>query len=141
MLGEQIGEVTGQITGTRVLPDQGAGPMVEVSWQTSGTLLGAHIVSALATSVSVTRPDGTLFGDGQGIAWTDQGEVVTWRGQGVGHFTGHGTAQSWRGALYYQATSQRLAQLNGIAGVYEFEIDQNGKTTDKVLRVEVGSSP
>ena len=132
MLGAQIGDVTGQITGIRVLPDQGAGPTVEVSWQTSGTLLGAHIVRALATSVTVTRPDGTLFGDGQGIATTDQGEVITWRGQGVGRFTGQGTAQSWRGALYYQTTSKRLAQLNGIAGVYEFEIDQNGKTTDKV---------
>ena len=29
-------------------------------------------------------------------------------------------------------TSQRLAQLNGIAGVYEFEIDETGKTKDKI---------
>jgi len=132
MLGEQIGEETGQITGTRVLPDQGAGPTVEVSWQTSGTLLAARIVSALNTVVSLIRPDGTLFGEGQGLSMTDQGEVVTWRGQGVGQFTGQGAAQSWRGAIYYQTTSERLALLNGIAAVYEFEIDENGKTTDKV---------
>ncbi len=131
MLGEQIGEMSGQVTGMRVLPDEGAGSKVEVSWQTSGTLLGAHM-SAIATTVSVTRLNGTLFGEGQGVAMTDKGEAVTWRAQGVGRFTGHGMAVSWRGALYYQTTSERLARLNSIAGVYEFEVDQNGKTTDKI---------
>ena len=43
MLGEQIGEEMGQITGMRVLPDDGAGAKVEVSFQQSGTLLGAHV--------------------------------------------------------------------------------------------------
>jgi hypothetical protein len=46
--------------------------------------------------------------------------------------TGPGLAASWRGAIYYQTTSPRLARLNGIAGVYEFEVDENGKTTDKI---------
>jgi hypothetical protein len=36
MLGGQVGEETGQVTGIRVLPDEGAGlRRVEVSWQTS----------------------------------------------------------------------------------------------------------
>ena len=43
MLGEQIGEETGQITGMRVLPDEGHGTKVEVSFQASGTMLGAHV--------------------------------------------------------------------------------------------------
>ena len=42
MLGEQIGEETGQITAMRVLPAEGAGPKVEVSFQSSGTLLGGR---------------------------------------------------------------------------------------------------
>ena len=130
MLGEQIGEETGQITGMRVLPDQGAGPKVEVSFQASGTLLGAHVTN-IGTYVSVTRPDGTLFGDGQGIAMTDDGEAAAWRGQGVGRFTGRGTAVAYRGAIYFQTTSQRLARLNGIAVVFEYESDESGKTTDK----------
>jgi hypothetical protein len=126
MLGEQIGDETGQITGLRVLPDDGGGPRVEVSFQASGTLLGAH-ESDMGTYVSETRPDGTLFGDGQGVVVTDDGQMATWRGQGAGHFTGHGTAVSWRGAIYYQTTSERLARLNGMAAVYEFETDENGK--------------
>ena len=126
MLGEQLGEETGQITGMRVLPDEGVGPRVEVSFQASGTLLGTP-ESDMGTYVSVTRSDGTLFGDGQGVVVTDDGEMAAWRAQGAGRFTGHGTAVSWRGAVYYQTNSERLARLNGVAVVYEFETDENGK--------------
>ena len=130
MLGEQIGEVTGQITGMRVLPDEGHGAKVEVSFQQSGTLLGVH-VNDMGTYVSVTRPDGTLFGNGQGVTMTEDGEMATWRGQGVGRFTGRGGAVSYRGAVYFQTTSERLARLNSMAVVFEYETDESGKTTAK----------
>ena len=130
MLGEQIGEETGQITGMRVLPDQGHAAKVEVFLQQTGTLLGAH-VNDMGTYISVTRPDGTLFGDGQGVTMTEDGEMATWRGQGVGRFTGRGGAVSYRGAIYYQTTSERLARLNSIAVVFEYESDESGKTAAK----------
>lgn len=130
MLGEQIGEETGQITGIRVLPDEGHGAKVEASFQASGTLLGIH-GNNMGTYVSAARPDGTRFIEGQGIATSDEGEVVTWRGQGAGRFTGHGMATSARGAVYCQTTSERLARLNGIALVYESETDESGKITTK----------
>jgi len=130
MLGEQIGEETGQITGIRVLPGEGTGSPVEVSFQASGTLMGAQVTN-MGTYVSETRPDGTLFGTGQGVAMTGNGEMATWHGQGVGRFTGHGSAVSFRGAIYFQSTAERLAGLNGIAAVFEYESDENGKTTDK----------
>ncbi len=47
---------------------------------------------------------------------TQDGEMVTWKGQGIGRLTGVG-AVSWRGAVYYQTASEKLARLNGIAGV------------------------
>ncbi len=78
MLSKQIGEEAGQVTGTRVLPDEGAGPQVEMSIQESGTLLGVP-VSEMCTLVSVIRPDGTLFAHGQGVAATDDGEIAPWR--------------------------------------------------------------
>jgi hypothetical protein len=130
MLGEQIGEETGQITGIRVLSDEGGAAKVEVSFQANGTLLGAH-VSNMGTYISVARPDGTLFGEGQGITMTEKGETATWRGHGVGHFTGHGSAVSYRGAVYYQTTAEGLARLNGIAAVFEYDSDESGKTSDK----------
>jgi hypothetical protein len=131
MFTEQIGEETGQITGIRVLPDEGHGPKVEVTFQASGTMLGVH-ANNMGSYISVTRPDGTLFGEGQGVAMTENGEMVTWRGQGVGHFTGHGSAVSYRGAVYFQTTSERLGRLNGIAGIYEYETDESGKTSNKM---------
>jgi hypothetical protein len=130
MLGEQIGEETGQIIGTRVLPDEGAGPKVEASFQSSGTMLGIH-VNDMGTYVSVARPDGTLFGEGQGIIMTEEGEVVTWRGQGVGRLTGHGMAASWRASTYAQTASERLARLNSVAGMVEFDVDESGKIEAK----------
>lgn len=128
MLGDKIGEFTGQITGIRVLPDEGAGPKVEVSFQASSTIVGTH-GSDMGTYVSATRPDGSLFGHGQGVFVSDDGQMATWRGQGAGRFTGHGTAVSWRGTIYYQTTSERLARLNGIAVVYEYDTDESGKVT------------
>ena len=98
--------------------------------QQTGTLLGAH-VNVMSSYVSVTRPYGTLFADGQGIAITDDGETATWRGQGIGRFTGRGGAVSYCGAIYYQTTSERLARLNGIAVVFEYESDDSGKTAAK----------
>jgi hypothetical protein len=85
MLGEQIGHETGQITGTRVLPGDGSAVQVEASLQVGGTLLGIP-VNDIGTYLSVARPDGTLFGQGQGVAVTDDGETVAWNGQGVVRF-------------------------------------------------------
>lgn len=130
MLTEQIGEEAGQITGIRVLPDEGHGARVEVSFSANGTLLGTH-TTTMGSYISVTRPDGTLVGDGQGVTMTENGEMVSWHGEGVGHFTGHGTAVSYRGAVYFQTTAERLLRLNNIVGVFEYESDEGGKTSDK----------
>jgi hypothetical protein len=66
MLGEMIGEESGQTTGIRVLPSEGPAPTVEVSFQAGGKLLGAETTD-MGTYSSVVRPDGTLHGAGQGV--------------------------------------------------------------------------
>jgi hypothetical protein len=40
MLGEQLGEFRGKVTGQRVLPAEGSRPKVETSFEISGTILG-----------------------------------------------------------------------------------------------------
>ncbi len=40
MLGDQIGEETGRVTGRRVLPADGGKPVFEISFSASGQLLG-----------------------------------------------------------------------------------------------------
>jgi hypothetical protein len=130
MLGEQLGEEIGEVTGRRVLPSVGP-PKVEVSFQTHGTLLGMHETN-VGTYITVTRSDGTMFGEGQGVVMTEDGGMASWHGHGVGRFTGQGSAMAWRGAVYYQSTSPQLARLNNVVGVFEFATDAGGKTESKV---------
>jgi|SRR3972149_5414107 len=130
MLGEMIGETQGKITGNRVLPSDGQAPKVESSFQDSGKILGVEITN-IGTYWSIVRGGG-LYGEGQGIIMTRDGEMAYWTGQGVGRFTGRGSASIWRGSLFYQTSSQKLAHLNSIAVVFEYEVDENGNTHDKL---------
>ena len=128
MLGELISESRGKRTSRRVL-SASPGFKVEVSFEADGKLLGigAHTI---ATYWSEGRPDGSMYGEGQAAMITADGETVTWKGQGVGKFL-EGGAVSFRGALYYSTASAKLARLNTIAGVFEYEVDADGNTTAK----------
>jgi len=127
MLGEKLGEFRGKVTGQRVLPPDGSGPKVETSFEISGTILGVE-ATMMGTYWSIVRPDGTLYGEcpKQGIIMTRDGDMGTWTGTGVGRFTGHGSAVSFRGVVYFQTASQKLARLNGVAVLYEWEVDEHG---------------
>src|SRR5437762_5307451 len=98
MLGEQIYQARGKRTGRRVLSAD-SGFKVEVSLEGVGKLLGVD-VNEIGTYTSETRPDGSLYGEGQGIVLANDGATATWKGAGVGKFLGGG-AVSYRGALYY----------------------------------------
>src|SRR5262245_40840497 len=100
MLGEKIGEGSGQVTSQRVRPNPSGGPKMETSFRGSGTLLGVHITET-GTYWSTMRPDGTLYGEGLGIIMGAEGDGATWVGQGVGTIQ-KGGAVSYRGAVYYQ---------------------------------------
>jgi hypothetical protein len=128
MLGESIGESRGKRTGRRVLSTN---PFkVEVSLETSGTLLGIE-VNEVITYWSEARADGSLYGEGQGVTITKDGETATWKGQGVGKIVSGG-AVSYRGAVYYSTASPKLARLNAVAAVFEFDADANGNTHSKL---------
>src|SRR6185295_4333812 len=98
MLGEKLGELRGKVSVNRVLPGEGEGPKVETTFQDGGTMLGVEVKN-MGTYWAVVRPDGTLYGEGQGVTMGKNGEMASWRGQGVGQF-GKGGAVTYRGALY-----------------------------------------
>ena len=128
MMGEQIAESRGKRTGRRALSAD-AGFKVEISFEGSGKMLGIEY-NDFGTYVAAPRPDGTLFGEGQGVCMTKDGDMATWKGQGVGKFVGGG-AVSYRGAIYFSSASPKLARLNAVATVYEFEVDANGNIQSK----------
>ena len=130
MLGEMIGELRGKRTSRRVLPCEGAGLKVEVSFEGTGKMLGVD-VNEIGTYWAATRPDGTLYGEGQGVVISHAGDMATWVGGGVGQFR-EGGAVGYRGAIYYQTTSPKLARLNSVAVVFEFEVDAQGNTRSQL---------
>jgi len=130
MLGEQLSEDIGQVMTTRVLPSDARGPRIEISFQADGTILGIHY-HEMGTYEATVRADGTMYGEGQGVIQTEHGDVVTWRGQGVGGSPAPGH-QSFRGAIYFETGSERLARLNGVAGVFEYDANESGKTESRV---------
>jgi hypothetical protein len=131
MLGEKVGEGTGKVTSQRVLPNPDGAPKMETTFQGAGTLLGIGDTET-GTYVAVGRPDGSLFGEGQGIVMGRNGELATWTGQGVGRFQKDGTL-SYRGAIYVQSASAKWAQLNGTALVYEYDVDPQGNTRGQLF--------
>jgi hypothetical protein len=128
MLGELIGENRGKRLVRRVLST--TPPTVEVTFEEAGKLFGIA-TTGMGTYTSVIRPDGTIWGTGQGIVTTADGEGMTWVGSGQGKF-GAGGAVSYRGILYFQGPSAKLAKLSAHPAVFEYEVDAEGKTHTKL---------
>ena len=128
MLGELITESHGKRTARRVLQTSPTFK-VEVSFEDDGKILGIEGHN-IGTYWSEGRPDGSLYGEGQGVAITKDGETATWKGQGVGKLVAGGV--SYRGAIYYSTASPKLARLNAVACVFEFDADANGNTHGKL---------
>jgi hypothetical protein len=103
---------------------------METSFEASGRLLGVEGTET-GTYWSVVRPDGSLFGEGQGILMGKGGELATWVGSGVGTIRKDGGV-SYRGAIYYQTSSAALLRLNTVAAIFEYEVDAQGNSRSQL---------
>ena len=128
MLGEMIGESHGKRTARRVLSTSPAFK-VEVSFEDDGKILGNEY-HGITTYWSESRPDGSLYGEGQGVLLLQNGENMTLKGAGAGTIKAGG-AVSYRGAVCFSSSSPKLARLNTVAAVFEFEVDASGNTHSK----------
>jgi hypothetical protein len=128
MLGELLGETKGKRLVRRVTSVDP--PTAEVSFEDSGSMLGIP-TTGMGTYTSVIRPDGSIYGTGQGLNMTNDGEGVNWTGTGVGKF-GPGGSISYRGMLFLRTTSTKLARLNNACAAFEYEVDPSGATTSKL---------
>jgi len=128
MLGDKIGEAHGKRLVRRVLSVDP--PTAEVTFEDSGNFLGIP-TTGIGSYTSVVRADGSIFGTGQGLNTTEDGEALTWTGTGLGHF-GPGGAVSYRGMLFLRTTSTKLARLNNACAVFEYEVDGKGNTVSQL---------
>lgn len=131
-LGELIADSTGKITGQRVLDVEI--PKMETSFAMEGNYRGIPCTD-VGTYTSVLREGGVLYGEGQGIITTKDGQgMATWTGQGIGKFTAPGKV-SFRGSIFLRtpSTSQggKLSSLNNMVGVFEYEVDEMGSCFTK----------
>lgn len=127
MLGDQIGETKGRRLVRRVISVDP--PTAEVSFEDAGNILGIP-TTGMGTYTSVVRPDGSIFGHGQGLSITQDGENVTWTGTGLGKFGPDGSV-SYRGMLFFRTASQKLARINNCCGAFEYDVDPSGNTVSK----------
>ena len=139
MLGEVIADMSGQLTGTKVLSAEGPVPTMEVTAQGSGTLLGVE-ATVLGTYSQTTRPGGVLYGEGQVDFTTNDGGMATWKGFGLGTITGAGYAASYAVCGTFQTASSSLARLNSVAVVSEYDVDEAGNWTWRISEWKYKSS-
>jgi hypothetical protein len=124
-LGDQIGEASGRITGTRVLAPEGQPVKVEVALQGSGTMLGQQITD-VGTYWQTVRPGGVIYGEGNNVWLTNDGESAHWTGFGVGRPTGPFPAGHIAVCGSALTDSQALGRLNEVATAIEYDVGEDG---------------
>ena len=136
MLGEQIGEEAGKVMVRRVISVDG-GAKVEVTVESTGRLLGIE-TRGNVTYCAEIRPDGSVFGEAQGL--------VVGQGGRAGHLQGPGRRQAprrRRGQL-----SRRLVLLQRLREAQPAERGRHGlrvrgrrrrEDEEQALGVEVGA--
>ncbi len=130
MVGAQIAEGRGKRTSRRVLATEPT-LRVEASVEEMATMLGVQGLSII-TYVSTVKQDGSLYGEGEGVFAAPTGEMVTWKGIGVGRFSLDGSIR-YTGSLSLNTSSPKLSSLNGISVVFEWDIDAQGNTHSKLF--------
>ena len=131
MLGDQISEEKGKITSQRVLDVEGGVPKIETSFSATGNYRGVE-TTATVTYWASPRPSGAIYGEGKGVLMSKDGqEMAIWTGQGIGRFTSPGKIR-FTGSLFFSTSSTgKLAFLNNVVGVFEYESDESGNTSAK----------
>jgi hypothetical protein len=127
MLGQLLFESRGRITGQRLLSVENGIPKFEVSIAGTGIFTGSMEVKTNWTYWVIQRPDGTSYSQGRGVIMTRDGrEVATATGRAEGKKIELGKTR-YVGAIFYETYSEnRLAFLNHLMGVNEYEVDALG---------------
>ena len=129
-LGDLLVEETGTVTGIRVLSNDASGSKVEISMRTTGTIRGVA-ESTLWTYSQLTRPDGSLYGEGEGVTTTQDGDVIQWKGSGSGQVAAPGDTINFFSAAFAHTESVKYADLNSIGLVCHYDVAADGSTVCK----------
>jgi hypothetical protein len=127
MLGDQITDLKGKLTGQRVLDAEG--PTIETSITSTGTAKGIQINETL-TYVGKPSSQGVLHGTGQGVFMSRESDMATFTGEGTGRIAQTGI--KWRGAVFFTSgATGKLQFLGNVVVVFEAQIDSEGNFSEK----------
>jgi hypothetical protein len=105
MLGEQIAEVKGKITGQRVLDIEG--PSIETSLSASGSLKGIQMKETITFVGKLTNTNGIIHGKGKAVIMAGESELATYTGEGIGRVNPSGSI-NWRGSYFFSTLHQKV---------------------------------
>ena len=88
-------------------------------------MLGQDITD-IGTYWQTLKAGGVLYGEGDVLYITGDGQSAHWRGFGVGRPTGPFPAGHFAVCGSFETESQALGRLNEIATVTEYDVDQEG---------------
>jgi len=126
MLGEQVFQQTGKITGKRVLDET----TVEMSFDAKINVKGVDGMN-MGTYMSAMLPDGSMTGDGVGCVMSSDGQMLTWKSMGIGRFLQDGKIR-FTGCVRFSTHSKgSFASLNNTISVFEHDADMEGNISTK----------
>src|SRR5205085_10111649 len=125
MLGERLGQGSGRITSTRVLPSEGQQVWIEASLQGEATLLG-QALTVLGTYKQTSMGGGVLRGEGHVLYIAADGSIADWVGGGVGQQIGAGFKCTYGVFGAFQSAQGSLSQLITTASAGEYEVEEDG---------------
>lgn len=114
----------------RVLSSDANGTTMEVSLRLSGTIRGVA-ETTIWTYTMLTRADGSVYGPGEGVMTTQDGDVVTLIGAGSSRPTAAGDSTRFRTMLHPHSASATYADLKGAALAGEYDVAPDGSAVNK----------
>ena len=134
MMGDLLYEAKGEVSGYRVLDVEG--PKIELTILQNGILKGGIEARDIVTYWSVPQSDGSYYAEGKGVFMLKGGsinnETAMWTGQGIAHYSGGKRRDVGSVFCRSSSTKGKLAFLNNIVGVFEYEVDENGISRGKI---------
>lgn len=123
MLGDQIYEGRGKLTGVRVLEIEGPnGVKTETSYMLQSKLKGIDVTEN-GTFTAIMRSDNKQYGEDKAVLMTKDGSTATMAASGIGQSTGEEKI-SFRGfAIAGPSNTGKLAAINNVVIAFEAEID------------------
>ena len=128
MLGDKIGEDRGRVTGRRALKSGDPRYLkLEISFEAEATVYGIPCQN-LGTYEVYERGPGQIYGEGQGMLMTRDGDDAIWNGHGVGTPTPDGGIKFAASIAFQAGATGKLARLNGVLVLVEHTAGGDGKT-------------